>query len=48
MKSCAISASVVPAKAGTQYSAAYREVTAYWVPALAMLGRDDRLRGIRQ
>ena len=26
---------VVPAKAGTQYSAAYREHTAYWVPGLA-------------
>ncbi len=39
---------VVPAKAGTQYSEDYREGTAYWVPALVSLGRDDRLRGIRR
>jgi hypothetical protein len=32
---------VVPAKAGTQYAAAYREDTEYWVPGLASLARDD-------
>jgi len=34
--------SVVPAEAGTQYAAVYRERTEYWVPALASLGRDDK------
>jgi hypothetical protein len=42
MKDGAAYRSVVPAKAGIQYSAAYREHTEYWVPALASLGRDDR------
>jgi hypothetical protein len=44
MMSSATHQSVVPAKAGTQYAAAYRERTAYWIPALASLGRDDRQR----
>jgi len=41
MKIAAARRSVVPAKAGTHYAAAYREHTAYWIPALASLGRDD-------
>jgi hypothetical protein len=41
MKIAAARRSVVPAKPGTQYAAAYRERTAYWIPALASLGRDD-------
>jgi len=32
---------VVPAKAGTQYAAVYREGMAYWIPGLAALARDD-------
>ena len=37
---------VIPAQAGIQYAAAYREGTAYWIPARARyrsLGRDDGL-----
>ena len=46
MKSVATHRSVVSAKAGTQYAAAYREHTAYWIPALPPIksgaGRDDK------
>jgi hypothetical protein len=41
MKMFATCENVVPAKAGTQYYAADREFTEYWIPALASLGRDD-------
>ena len=41
MMGAAAHRNVVPAKAGTQYSAAYRERTEYWIPALASFGRDD-------
>ena len=39
------SLSVIPAKAGTQYAAVYREGTAYWIPGLPPIksgvARDD-------